>query len=965
MVHGPLKIQSARSTVGESAWSLPLVYGVFFASGAAGLIYEIIWVRMLTATFGASLYAMGVVLTAYMGGLAFGAAAIGRVADRMHRPLPVYGVLELVIGASGWVVPWGLSCLHMVDSWAHAQWGQNFAVLTTCRFLAALVLLGIPTTLMGATLPVVSRALVRTAGHLGRRVGSLYAVNTLGAVSGAFVAGFFLLAQLGLSGSTHIAVGLNVAAGLTAIVLSRHFESAALPDDAHPLEPEAPHRCEMKSRPDAAGREAAFRLVLMGAFLTGAVSLAAQVLWARSLAFSFDVLKNTTYCFSAMLTVFLAGLAIGSAAVGIIVDRFRSPLGVYGGMLCGLGLAIAGSVLLLGVRFDGEIDLDPVTQRIPLAGAVWRTIRQAILVLGPPTLLMGMIFPVGVKAVGRTGAVGRQVGWIYSWNTAGAVVGSLAAPFVVVPLLGLTNGLLALAGVVLLAGLGILAAAAVSRGRLILTAAVLVAVIAGIGGWNARRGGLVRLRPGEKLVYYSEEAVATVSVIENGSGDRRICVDDVPVAGTSAMMQTDQKSLAHLPMLLADDPRSALTVGFGSGGASYSYLLHDRLEKVCCVEICPGVVEAAPWMTAANHGFLNSADPRYEIVFDDARAYLRYTNEAFDIIATDCTDLRYKASANLYDLEYFTYCREKLRPGGVVVVWMPLGGLSDEAFRMTLRTFLEIFPEMAVFYMHNRWTHYVLLAGWRDELSIDFRRFREALEESDVRSDLAEIGLTNPYKLLATFVTAGSALRSYLEGAALNTEDRPVLEFEAPKYASGNQTAQSNLRALMRYRVSVRPWIDPDSITDAELAALARFESAVPLILAGQFHERNMDVGAATAAYLAALKRTPEDMFLRQALEFPWLKRLAEQGNPTAWLLLGRSTQLQGRFEAALDRFRRYDGALEAIRGATDPLQADMERQALSWQPTARIWRRECLRSVDAVSDHKDNRSSHRRPLHD
>lgn len=923
---------------------------LFFASGMAGLIYEVVWVRLLTTIFGSGIYAISAVLAAFMAGLSLGAVCLGPWSDRLSRPLAFYAVLEILIAGTGLLVPSVLGHLAGLESWAYARWGQSSTVLTACRFTAALGLLLVPTTLMGATLPVMARALVRGSEHLGTRVGALYAMNTAGAIAGTFLSGFYFLGRFGVARTELIAVLLNLLAGAGALALcvvfygrrstDRPLEIVASPADQSPAARTAP------SRQDA-GRSAS-GLVLASAFVTGLVALAAQVLWSRSLVFVFDnSLKNTTYCFSAMLTVFLTGLALGGAAIGVVIDRLSAPLKVYGALISALGVSIALSAVLLREPALSGTGTDAAGGAFSMSASIARMMFQSAVVLGVPTLLMGMAFPAAVKAIACQTQVGRDVGWLYGLNTAGAVLGSLAAAFVVVPLFGLTHGLLLLGMVDVAAGVFIVWRAEPSVPRRIGSVLLPVAAVGAVAAWLPPRGALESLQPGESLIHYEESPVATVSVIEDEFGHRRICVDDVPVAGTSSIMQTDQKSLAHLPMALVKNPRAALTVGFGSGGASHSFLLHDALEQVDCVEICPAVVRAAPYLTDANHGLLERGDPRYRVILDDARAYLRYTDRVYDVISTDCTDLRYKSSANLYDLEYFQLCRERLRRGGVVTVWMPLGGLSQEMFRLTLRTFHRAFPEMGVFYMHNEWTHYVLLVGWRDSMSIEFRRIWAVAEEPDVRADLAEIGMDDPFKLLATFVTGGSPLRRLLAGDEVNTQDRPVLEFEGPRQARTPDAAPRNLAQLLRYRTSVLPWIVPESMTAEQFARFEQYERAVPYILAGQRYENNYDLEAATRAYLAALELTPEDRHLRDALEFARFRPLANQ-NPTVWAMLGRSQQIQGNHPRAVEMFDRYFTGYKALATAReerpdDSIAVAIARQTFAWFETASRWRYECL----------------------
>jgi spermidine synthase len=879
-----------------------LAYPLFFASGMAGLIYEVVWTRLLLYVFGAGIYAVSAVLAAFMAGLALGSFALGRASDRLDKPLRLYGFLEMGIGVAGVALPFILRRISVVDAWAYDRWGQDFALLTACRFIVTFAVLMVPTTMMGATLPVLSRAMIRKGRSLGLHVGELYSINTAGAVAGTFLAGFFLVGRFGVMNTVFLAAGLNGLVALAAFALSAKSETSPIQVEPSPMT----EKPDSKTSALIVLHPGQVRLILVAAFVTGLVSLSAQVLWSRSLVFTFEYLKNTTYAFSAMLTVFLTGLALGSFLIGFIVDRTNNPMRLFGMLVLFLGVSMTLSVQVLRGGASFLIWADPFheqTQEFIWPLAVINIMLQAVAVLGLPTLLMGMAFPAAAKAVVSTGKIGADTGKLYALNTAGAIVGSVAAAFAIVPLLGLTKGLFFLGVVDLVLGFAVLMASPKGRGPALAWGALGTAIVAGMILLLPGGKGMQILNPTEEMIYYHEGPTATVSVAENSLGYRTIYVDGVGVAGTEPMIQTDQKSLAHYPMLLVEDPKAALTVGFGSGGASYSYLLHDRLEQVHCVEICQEVPMAAPHLTDANHGFLENEDPRYEIIYDDARTYLQYTDQTYDIIATDCTDLRYKSNANLYDLEYFQYSRERLRPGGVVVVWMPLGGLADEVYRIALRTFYEVFPEMSVFFMNNEPTHYVLLVGWRDKMEINYELFKERLKEADVQQDLAEIHLGDPMKLLSTWILGAEALQEYLAGDELNTEDQPLIEFRSPKYGYQDQPVLDNLDAMLRHQNKPGPWILPGTMTESEQTDLDRYLVAADEIIKGHARYRLIDIEGAAHHYLAAQKLTPEDGSLDYLLDMRELALRAENGDFWSHYMIGRVEQLRGHDRRAIERW--------------------------------------------------------------
>lgn len=885
-------------------WAPLLVYPLFLGSGIAGLIYEVVWTRLLLNLFGAGVYAVCAVLTAFMAGLALGSWLLGRVSDRMQRPFRAYGIIEIIIGVCGVAAGWIFSHAGGLEAWAYASWGKTSGTsvpLVVWRFIFSGAVMLVPTTLMGATLPILTRFMVRNRAHLGAHVSALYSINTFGAVLGTFLAGFLLIATFGVQNTWLIAAGLNVLVGLSAIALSALIEKYGMPAAPASM-PEKP----LVTKAYVA-KKIQIQAVMFSALISGALALASQVIWTRSLVFTFQYLKNTTYAFSAMLTVFLIGLAVGSGLIGLVIDRQRHPLRLYGLLLILLGMAVQFSILMV-YGSPALVIADPLimeTTGLKWGLAVLNVMMQSAGVMLLPTLLMGMAFPVAARVIADAKHVGQDVGKLYAINTLGAIFGAGISVFLIIPSFGLVGGLILLG--LLYAMLGLLVLLSDADARRLLVAGVVVTVLM-TGAVYMRLPTdptlgskvLQRMDGGyfNKLVFYEEGPMATVSVVEHNTLDRTIYVDGVGVAGTDIILQTDQKSLAHVPMMLIEDPEFAATVGFGSGGCSYSLLQHSRLKKIHCIEICNTVVAAAPTLEAANHRFWDPKDPRYGIVYDDARSYLRYTDQKYDFISTDCTDLRYKSNANLYDSEYFEVCKERLTDDGMVIVWMPLAGLSEDIFKVSLRTFYDVFPNMGIFFMNNSPTHYILYVGWQDKIEIDFERIKERLEEDSVRRDLEEIYLGDPVKLVSCFITGGEKLGAWLaEGEqVLNTENHPVIEFESPKFGYDDKPLIDNLDHLMNIRVSPREYIKPGSMTAEELERLERYERALPHIIKGHAHYRKTELAQAAEEYMKAAAITPEDVSLTQyALRFPTLMRRIqiENRNPVLFKMLASVYRLQ------------------------------------------------------------------------
>ncbi len=877
----------------------------FFASGAAGLIYEVIWSRYLTTIFGATLPAVSTVLAAFMGGLALGSFALGKRSDTMQRPLRFYAFLELGIAIGGVGVPILLMGLEPLNRLVFGLI-SNFAAITFYRFLVNFIVLLLPTTLMGATLPVLSRFLVHRRDTLGLNVGSLYAANTFGAVTGAAVCGFALIAMLGVRGAMFTAAALNMLVFVLAYTLSGKLEQGDAPQEqiAEPEE-NAPLDARLS------------RIALITYGISGFVALSLQVVWTRGLAFCTVVLRSSTYSFSAMLTVFLAGLAIGSAIITPRVDRQEQPSRLYALLLLLLGLASGLSGILLFNIAPAVAPFNDLFVRegdyVPFWVATLDLFFNAVLVMGLPTLLMGMLFPVAAKlCVPNLRRVGGSVGRLYAMNTIGSIFGAFAAGFILIPLLGMSRTILLLTGVEMVLGVSVLLAdrKITPMFRMAMATAGVAALVIFALRLPTRNETFRNALPlHSRVLAYEEGPLATVSVTEDPLGYREIAVDNVGVAGTSRVMLTDQKSLAHLPALLLHKPSKVLTVGFGSGGASYSYTLYPELKNVHCVEIASTVLrpEIQRLLTASNGGLLDRLKelPQYHIIQADARSYLRFTRERYDSIATDCTDLRYKSNANLYDREYFQLCRDRLTDDGMVVVWMPLGALTREIFTCALGTFHDVFPEMHVWYFNTDTVHYILLAGFKQKHLVDYNELAQRLARGPIAKDLKILNLNDPDKILGCYVTGGEPLAKLLKNSRINTENNPIIEFEAPLSAYNDELLWGNLQWLYSNRQSVLQIIKPDSISPEHAQRIESLETAAPVIAEGLQAQVQFDYETAAQRYKEASHLAPDDPVLTYLQSFRDTKLTYEHSTnkATPALLLGQASYGNDQYPEALKYF--------------------------------------------------------------
>lgn len=817
------------------------LYALFFLSGVSALTYELAWQRLLHLVFGVSTLAVAAVLAAYMGGLALGGLLFGRRADRTTRPLRLYAAVEVCLGLSALLVPPGFALLTRwyTGLWTAVHPGPWGGLGLRCGL--ALLVLGIPATLIGATLPIMARLACRPRDSFAGSFSLLYAVNTLGAVFGAALTGFVLLHHLGLRSTLWLASGVNL------LVAGTAWFAALLPGEP----PGLSRRDEPAGSPVSADRRWRW-LALAGAALTGLAGMGFEVLWARILGI---LTSNSAYGFALLLTVLLAGLAAGGLLQSWWARRPGDPWRRLA--LCQAGLTV---VVLAGISClqNTPAWLVHSSLRGDVAGMFAGELALTAAAVFVPAVFMGMTLPLLVAGIVQTPFRFAWVGRVHAANSLGCVAGPFLVGFILIPCLGIHATLGLLLAVSTLVGLTAWGLAARPGPRLRGLAAVLL--LAGVGaGWSFLPWQYTKspVQQPRRLLCYREGNNATVAVFEEANGSRCILVDGQPVAGTSRTSAVDQKMLAHLPLLLHPHPRRALTVGFGSGGTSHSMTLHGI--DVDCVEIETAVAGAATLFRSENHGVLGH--PRFRLILDDARSWLRVAPLRYDAIVTDCTNLQYRSNGDLYTTDYFRLMKGRLEEGGLAAAWVPANGIREDDLKTLLRSFRAVFPHTSVWYVNVLPTDFLIVVGTPQPLQIDAEQLRERMQRPGVAEDLAAVDLTDPCRLLTTLLTAGQRLDDYLGEGPLNTDDRPVLSYATYGSACCN-TIAANLLGLMSSRVNVAAYVRHAPAG----AALLRCRAASSEALLGHIRYHLGDIRAALRHYLDGCQLLPEDQALRGLL---------------------------------------------------------------------------------------------------
>jgi spermidine synthase len=763
--------------------SRSILYVIFFLSGATGLVYEVIWVRLTGLVFGNTSHAIATVLGAFMAGLALGSWKLGQKADRIGNPLRMYGLLEIGIGISAALVP---LIFRAFDSfyWAVAPslssipGGDGFV-----RFATSFVVLITPTFLMGGTLPVLTRFFTERLDEVERKVGVLYALNTFGAAAGSLLAALVLIPGIGNIRTTIIIATINIAIGLFAIWLS---SARADQGSAYTLPAGEP----AGGTGTTAAATAADRLVLMTLGVSGFVSMMYEVSWTRALS---AMIGSSTYAFSIMLVTFLIGIALGSS----IISR-RKPaatLRLLGIMQ--LGVAFGGLIFLVGYLAAPYVLFSMIRAlyySFPAILTIQFILCAVLMILA--TLCMGATFPIASQLYSSKFTIlGRSIGNIYSVNTVGAILGSLIAGFVLMPLIGTERTILAGLFFNSAMALLLLTEAKTARAAQAFAVVLLVTATASMRGgmfWKPDamdRGVLVYSKAFEArpeltinehyedtdVVYFKEGNNATISV-RKGENYMALRTNGKVDASNRDDMIT-QLTVGWLPAFYHKNPKNAMVIGYGSGVTVGAVTSIKEIEDIDCVEIEPAVFGAGPWFSEINRK--SYENPKVHLTFNDARNYMNTTRKQYDIIISEPSNPWIAGVASLFTSEFYDRAAQVLKPDGVFAQWIQLYELDPEDLRMVLYEVQRKFPEISVWVTDSD----LIIIATREKQKLDMSRVARIVKSDPgmVRDFRQFLHSETPEGLLSYYVMSTETVKQFASNARRNTDDHPLLEFHAPR----------------------------------------------------------------------------------------------------------------------------------------------------------------------------------------
>lgn len=736
---------------------------LFFVSGACGLIYQVLWLRLLGLVFGVTVYAASTVWASFMAGLAIGSYVGGRLGDRVRRPLVWFGAIELLIGLTALTTPALLDQLQRLYVALQPSLPDSLAAVTTARAAIAFAVLIVPTVLMGATLPLVLQSAMGQSDQIGTKAGLLYGTNTAGAIAGTLAAGLLFIPGLGIWRTFLIAAVLNLTTGFIAVALGLrtsppNFKTAASEPSVAPVIPDP----QMIVAPPLR------RLVLIVFFISGFASLALEVIWFRIIVL---IVRPTVYGFAVMLATILLGIAIGSYLVTPLMRRRIDWVGTLAGIEVASGLTALLSLTTLNwVPVVHDAILPAVSVVLPDYLAY--PIAASVPALLPTSVLLGMAFPIGLRLWAGAGSellprVASRTGVFYSLNVVGAILGSLITGFLLLPALGSRNSLVLMSGLLCVSGLALLLAGGIRTTRrlgLAIASVLLFAAIALVLEDPFDTFLTVRY-PRDQVLWREESVQSTVSVHRDARGGLGLYLEGNHQASDQASMVFVHRRIGHLALVVHPDPREALVVGLGGGATAGAAAIHSGVA-LTVVELSPSVVRAASFFEHVNHGLLKN--PRVRVVTDDGRNHLLLTSQRYDVIAADIILPFHAGANNLYSADYFRLARAALRPGGLVLQWV--SGTEAE-YKTIMRTFLSVFPETTL------WADGSLMIGSDRPLRLRQSDFDWKLQIPGRGEAFAELGIKTFDDLLKQYIAGPAELRRLVGDGPVLTDDRPLTEY--------------------------------------------------------------------------------------------------------------------------------------------------------------------------------------------
>lgn len=825
----------------------------FFLSGFAGLVYEVAWMRKASLIFGSTTFAVSTVLAIFFLGLAGGSYLFGRIAQATTRPLRLYALIEFALGGLALASPYAFDLADNFYGGLYRAFADHTVLLFGSRFILVSLVVLPPTMLMGGTLPLFCRQYVTSDSRIASSLGVLYAVNTLGAALGCVAAGLLLLPTVGLRLTVWIGAALNIFCGI-AVASLRSIEA---PSTA-------------TSHPGAQSPTGSPVLISLLFFSVGFVALGGEVLWTRYLGL---LIHNTVYTYTLTLAVVLIGIVLGSILASRFSDKSAMRARYFGTLQ-----VLTGLVVLTLMTFPKNVWQG-------FEGELW----FYFILLLPAAILSGASFPLAVRmVVADISSASIGTGRMAAINTLGGIFGALVIGFVCLPAFGLKISLLLITGVSLATGFVAWMWLDRNSSLLFRGAAVVISILTWIGipfvtgtripdDFLGERGSLVAFREGvgSNLAVLRDKDLLTLEIDRLWQGENR---------------KNQQVMAAHIPILFHPDPRSVLVVGIGTGQTASRFLMYD-IAHLECVDIEPTIFEFirehfdSAWMD----------DGRVALISEDGRNYLRHSDAKHDLISLEVGQIFRPGVAFFYTTDFYRRARERLNPGGVLAQFVPSLFFTTDQFRSVLRTFLDTFPQSALWFNSSEF----LLIGINSEgIKLQSTALERLSSNNRVHQDLSygywegsQNWLNRPPVLLACHLIGPRGLEELAGNAGLYRDDLPVLDYATRLV---HKTEQNEIPLLNELRKYFEP-----------VATIADFELS-PDVTSHIEKKREKNIGGLIASALVRQAKALNPSKDRKQVVQLLSKAVRANGdNFDANRLLGDALVFQGKYEEAIQHYKQ------------------------------------------------------------
>lgn len=810
---------------------------LFFASGFSSLIYQVVWTRMLVLVFGATTFATSTVLAIFMGGLALGSFIAGKFCHKIKRPLIWYGVLEAIIGIWAVMTPSMFAAATPVYKAVWQATHASLVELSLLRFACTAVILIVPTTCMGATLPLLARFVTSSLESIGSRVGTLYAVNTLGAVGGALTTGFLILPMLGLSATLWFGANVNMFLLIAVLALAK-IVGETKRSVAEPLGETAASQAPKEKLSIQAK-------LAIGVFAaSGAIAMVYEVCWTRTLLM---VIGSSTYAFTVMLAAFLIGIFLGSLICARFIDRAKQPILWFAALQVMIGI-----MTLVSMRSFNQIPYLNLIVSYGIVGdpnaSMFVRFFLAGCVLAPITLCLGAIFPVVVKTCTTDlENVGRSVGFLYSANTLGAIIGAFLAGFVLLPLLGAENTLIAGALLNALLGFALLWSARDVKSQrktagTIYGVVCMAVLLASSNVWDravmlnaqgARRGLAYNRVPYEsyqqwkdaihktnEVKYWADGSCSNVGVIYHPDTKVTSLITNGHIDASDDKDMPVQALVSGFPLLLRPEAKDVAVVGWGCGQTIGIATLFP-VKSIDAIELEPKVIEASKFFHHCN--LKPEEDPRVKLHYNDGRNFLLATDKKFDVIVSEPSNPWQAGVCNLFTKEYFAICKNRLKEDGMLAVWMQTAEVPPSDLCSVLASLNSEFSDTMAFY--PRPGNLVICAA-NQPIKIDYKKLQQTLSgDARLEKEFAHVGIPDAAAFLGHIAVAPHGM-NFAITPMLNTDDHNILEFNVGRSYEDKMYVNENSRVLRALAADLWKPVD--------FSSLPKHDQAVAMANIGQ-----------------------------------------------------------------------------------------------------------------------------------